>query len=359
MEKIETKTGTLNLPGFMPDATKAVIKGATADDLNRCQIDGLVVNTYHLMNEDLVDTISNMGGIHKFMGFYKPVISDSGGFQVMSLIRENPGNGVINDDGIFFKPNNNNGGKTGHVFKELNLTPQTCIETQIKLDSDIIMCLDDCTNIKEPLTEQEKSVERTIKWAAECKSHFERLTAGRDKKPLILAIIQGGNVKDLRKKCAEELIKIGFDGYAYGGWPVDENRNFLTEIVDYTCKLMPEGKIKYAMGVGKPKDIFECVKMGYNLFDCVLPTRDARHKRLYIFDEKQEYGYGYLNLDNAVNRENTSHVSEICDCETCKNYTRGYLYHLFKIKDAASVRLATIHNLRFYSMFMEDLRNLR
>lgn len=353
---LKTKSGVLSLPAFFPDATKAVIKGVAADDLARCQIDGLVVNTYHLMNENLVDTINQMGGIHKFMGFNWPVISDSGGFQVMSLIRENPRNGEITDSGIFFKPSKHV--EAGHVFTEMHLSPKSCIETQIKLGSDIIMCLDDCTNIKEPVAEQEKSMERTIKWAQMCKDEFERLTAGTkpENKPLLFAIVQGGNVKELRKKCAEALIKIGFDGYAYGGWPVDADHNFLTDIVDYTCKLIPDDKPKYAMGVGKPKDIIACKDMGYNMFDCVLPTRDARHRRLYVFNDAMSTDYTFINMDKAEHKLNSEPVSGLCDCETCKNYSRGYLYHLFKIKDMSAIRLATIHNLRFYSVLMERLR---
>ena len=350
LKNLKTKTANIQLPAFFPDATKAVIKSVGAFDLNLCKTDGLVVNTYHLLNDGMIETIQHFGGIHKFMHFDKPVISDSGGFQVMSLIRNNPKNGKIEGTGIKFKMEG-----TG---KTLYLTPQSCIETQIKLGSDIIMCLDDCTNPEESHAEQIKSVERTITWAKECKKAFTKLTKPLKQKPLLFAIIQGGNNKELRKKCAKALIKIGFDGFAYGGWPVDGNKKFLSEILKYTAALMPDNLPKYAMGVGKPENITECVGMGYNMFDCVLPTRDARHKRLNIFTDVQRNKYEYVYLGSGKHKNSTEPVSNYCDCVTCKNYSRGYLYHLFKIEDALSVHLATIHNLRFYAMYMENLRKV-
>lgn len=349
LKELKTKTATIPLPIFFPDATKAVIKSLGAHHLHENNVDGLVVNTYHLMNDEMVEIIKDFGGIHKFMGFNRPVISDSGGFQVMSLVRNNPKNGHIGEDGITFKMEGSQ--------KKLYLTPYSCIETQIKLGTDIIMCLDDCTDPEEKLEEQQKSVERTIRWAKECKDAFLSLTAHMDKKPLIFAIIQGGNSKELRKKCAEALIEIGFDGFAYGGWPVDGEKRFLSEILAYTASLMPDDLPKYAMGVGKPENIAECVTAGYNMFDCVIPTRDARHKRLYIFTDASHEKYEFLYMGSGKHKTSGEKISEFCDCSTCANYSRGYLHHLFKIGDALSIHLATIHNLRFYAMFMENLRS--
>ncbi|HSX39089.1 MAG TPA: tRNA guanosine(34) transglycosylase Tgt [Candidatus Saccharimonadales bacterium] len=348
LRELKTKTATLSLPVFFPDATKGVIKSLGAHNLKDCNTDGLVINTYHLMNDDKIELINKFGGIHKFMGYDRPVISDSGGFQVMSLIHNNPKNGKIEEDVISFKIDGSN--------KKLILTPQSCIETQIKLRTDIIMCLDDCTDPEAPLEEQQKSVERTIRWAKQCKQAFNELTADMAEKPLIFGIIQGGNHKELRKECAEELVKIGFDGYAYGGWPMNSDHQFLSEITAYTASLIPDNFPKYAMGVGKPENITECVAAGYNMFDCVIPTRDARHKRLYVFTDLEKNEYQFIYLGSGKHKHSDEPISKVCDCIACKNYTRGYLYHLFQIQDALSIHLATIHNLRFYSMFMENIR---
>ena len=346
MDKLKINDREIDLPAFFPDATRAVVKGVGSLDLKSSKVGGLVVNTYHLINDDLIDTIEAFGGIHNYMNFNGPIISDSGGFQIMSLIRNHTKNGKIKDNEIIFKLENSS--------KILHLGPRSCIETQLKIGSDIVMCLDDCTNPQESLFEQQISVERTIRWAEECKQVFTELTLGLDKKPLIFGIIQGGNNRELRKKCAEALIRIGFDGYAYGGWPVDAQGKFLTEMLSYVGGLMPADKPKYAMGVGMPADIRECTQMGYNMFDCVLPTRDARHRRLYCFTDTDELKF--LNISSGKYKNDTLPVSETCDCVLCTNYSRGYLYHLFKIKDPLSVQLATLHNSRFYSRLMSLLK---
>ncbi len=344
---LSTLHGKLNYPAFLPDATQAVVRGVGADELLNCNVDGLVVNTYHLLTNNKLAIIQAFGGIHKFMGFNRPIISDSGGFQVMSLIRENPSNGKITDDGIKFKLENSS--------TTTWLTPENCMAAQFAIGSDILMCLDDCTNPEENQAEQEKSVERTISWAKQCKVEFKKQTKQLERKQLLFGIIQGGNNKELRRQCAEELTKIGFDGYAYGGWPMYQGK-FLEDIVEYTASLMPDELPKYAMGVGKPEDIKLGSSFGYNLFDCVIPTRDARHRRLYVFNDAESLDYSYVYMGSGKHKLSKEPVSRFCDCTTCRNYTRGYLYHLFKVKDSLAVRLSTIHNLRFYSMFVERLR---
>ena len=337
---IETKSGILQLPAFLPDATHAALKGMSIEDVKSTNTPGLVTNTYHLILDGLVDTIEQYGGIHKYMGFEGyPIITDSGGFQAMSLVRRNKSNGKITDDGVTFK-NLSSGGT-------LVLTPESCIDTQIRLGSDIIMCLDDCTDPAESYDVQLKSVQRTIDWAKRCKKAFENTKS----KALIFAIIQGGNDKNLRKMCADELINIGFDGYAYGGWPM-ENNVFMNEILEYTASLMPDTLPKYAMGVGKPIDIENCVKMGYNLFDCVLPTRDARHNRLYV---SQNGNFSFIYINSGKYKNDFTPISDECDCYTCKNYIKSHLYHLSKSADPTFYRLSSIHNLRFYSSLMERL----
>jgi len=222
----------------------------------------------------------------------------------------------------------------------------------MKIGSDIIMCLDDCTNSSASLKEQKISVIRTISWAKKCKIEFERLTKNKKKKPLLFAIIQGGTNKPLRKKCAKGLIEIGFDGYAFGGWPVYE-RKLLVDILKYTADLLPKDKIKYCMGVGKPEDIIKCVKMGYNLFDCVIPTRNARHKSLFVF-KNNGLSLFVLNI-KGKNKLSNKLISSNCKCELCRNYKIFELYTLFSNRNPESIRLATIHNLTFYSELMKKL----
>jgi queuine tRNA-ribosyltransferase len=358
----------LNLPVFFPDATNSVIKGGVDSiDLENCKIDGVVVNTYHLLRHSLIEKIQASGGIHKFMNFNKPIISDSGGFQIMSLIKENPKLGKIYDDKIVFRLDN----------KKIILTPEKCIKIQFQLGSDIIMCLDDCTKPSDSESKQKESVERTVLWAKKCKEEFDRLvkdskTAKKENskntknKPLIFAIIQGGNNKKLRKYCCSELLKIGFDGYSFGGWPINENGKFMKDILEFTAKIIPDEFPKYAMGIGKPEDIVECFKMGYNLFDCVIPTREGRNRRLYLFkkDPKKiknitksnKNFYEYIQIEKSKFSVDFSPISKFCDCLTCKNYSKAYISSLFKAKEMTAYRLASIHNLRFYSMLMEILK---
>jgi queuine tRNA-ribosyltransferase len=345
--QISAKNKQFNLPVFFPDATHAVVKCLDHNDLSAAKVQGLVINTYHVLADETLDKISRLGGIDSFMKFTGPIISDSGGFQAMSLVRKNPANGHLTNNGVMFKIDGSG--------RKIYLTPKKCIETQLALGSDIVMCFDDCTDPTEALAEQELSVKRTVTWAQRCKDTFTELTKDVPVKPLIFAIIQGGNHKELRQKCAQQLVNIGFDGYAYGGWPV-MNSLLLEDILEYTAHLMPDDKPKYAMGVGKPEDIVKCTKYGYNMFDCVLPTRDARHKRLYVFDEtRQGLNFGYVHISSGKYELDQSPISNVCDCYTCKNHSKAYLHHLFKVTDPVAYRLATIHNLRFYSMLMEKL----
>lgn len=354
MKEFTIRNKKFKSPVFLPDATKGFIRCATSDDLKNSKIEGVVVNTFHLFNDGILKEIHNKKGIHNYMGIDGLIISDSGGFQAMSLIRENKDNGYIDDDKVVFTFNG----------KKVELTPELCIKLQIIIGADIIMCLDDCTHPDLNYEEQKKSIERTISWAKRCKEEFERLTKNFENKPLIFGIVQGGKNLDLRKRCAEELIKIGFDGYAFGGWPV-ENNKFLSEILEYTAKLIPDDKLKYAMGVGKPENIVECFKMGYDLFDCVIPTREARNERLYCF-KKGLFGmkklsnspnfYYNLRIRNQKNEDNKKSMSRCCDNECCKNFSVSQIRQMFKDKNNDVKRVATIHNLRFYSMLTERLK---
>ncbi len=349
---LSTNHGNLRLPAFFPDATLAHVRTLDTEDLKNCKVQGLVVNAYHLYKTKRGELIQKLGGIHRFMNFDKPVITDSGGWQVMSLIHDNPHAGKISEKEIIFKD--------PVAQKTTIFTPEESIKLQLQLDPDIVICLDDCTRPDMAEKDQEKSVELTIAWAKRCKKEFERLTkipdraslVRNDKRPLLFAVIQGGNSKTLRKICATELLKIGFDGFSFGGHPVDIEKKLTHEILKYTSDLIPHELPKYAMGVGKPEDIAACFKMGYTMFDCVIPTREARHKRLYV-ESSSSYEYLYLNSKLA---DDPRPIDKTCDCLTCKNYSRAYIYHLLQLQEPAALRLATIHNLRFYSHLMEILR---
>ncbi|NMB70196.1 tRNA guanosine(34) transglycosylase Tgt [candidate division WWE3 bacterium] len=350
---IKGKTKDLELPAFFPDATHGAVKGLISDNLEYSKTTGVVVNAYHLYIDGVSDKLESYGGIHSYMNFNGLIISDSGGFQVMSLVRRNPKNGKITNDGVRFNIN----GKGSFLF-----SPETSIETQIKIGSDIVMCFDDCTEPFESLIQQKHSVERTVLWAERCKKTFEHLTKEMKSKPYLFGIIQGGDNLELRNECGTKLNQIGFDGYAFGGWPVDKNRFLMEEVLKATADLMPNDKPKYAMGVGKPDDIVKCFNMGYNMFDCVLPTRDARHERLYVYEgeptkellnKKPFYSYIYIGSGKYAN--DFTKISEHCDCPVCEKYTKSYIYHLFKNEPNVAASLATIHNLRFYSKLMELL----
>lgn len=326
LKSINLRGRKLKLPSFFPDATYGKVKSVSSADLVKIGIDGVVVNIYHLLKHNLIDEIARKGGIHKYMKLNKVIISDSGGFQIFSLIHRHPELGKINEKEAVFKLENG---------KKIHLTPEKCIQLQLKINSDIVMCLDDCRHAED--SRQEESVERTINWAERCKKEFLRLTKNMRDKPLLFAIIQGGENKKLRKYCAEKLIKIGFDGYAFGGFPIKQGK-LLKEILKYTAKLMPQG-LKYCMGVGKPKDIQVCCKLGYNLFDCVLPTRDARHKRVFLGNREINIRKKYFSSKAKI-----------------EGKTIKQLYDLFKINREEAVRLATLHNLREYSRLMQNLR---
>jgi queuine tRNA-ribosyltransferase len=305
--------------------------------------------------------IKSLGGLNKFINFNRPILTDSGGFQVFSLIRENAKFGEIQDNQIVFRSENNS---------KIIFTPEKCVKAQSDYGSDIFMCLDYCTHPNDPETINRKSVYITVKWAKRCKDEYLNILNIKKHKtrPLIFGIIQGGSNKILRKECAEALIDIGFDGFGFGGWPLDENNNLTYDILEYTADLMPDNLIKYAMGIGKPEEIAACRKMGYGLFDCVIPTREARHNRLYMFSE--EYNslaeingadltipkfYKYYYITDEKYRRDSRPISQVCDCYCCKNYSRAYLWHLSVTGDSLAQRLATIHNLRFYTQLMNLL----
>lgn len=343
----------IKFPIFLPDATRAVTKALDSTDLNRASVKGVVVNTFHLQQEPGLAVLKQAQGIKNFMNYDGLVVSDSGGWQVFSLIKRSGLPGKITDEGVVFRV----GSKNNDLF-----TPEKSIQTQFAVGSDIMICLDDFADNKATKRQVEEVVTRTIKWAKRSKDEYlvqcNRYRFDENSRPLLFAVIQGGYDKNLRKQCAEELIKIGFDGYGYGGYVIDEATNSLNlEISKYIAELIPNDKYKFALGNGKPEDIVALYRMGWQIFDCTLPTRDARHKRLYVSknDNPQDYEYLYINK-KGYQFDNNS-IDNRCDCHTCKNYSRAYLHHLFKIQDVSAYRMASIHNLRFYTKLTESLQN--
>ncbi len=354
--------GALPLPAFLPDGTQGVVRAVSSGDLETCRVPAVQMNVYHLMQRPGTSTIQALGGLHRMAGWSRPLFTDSGGFQVYSLIRGNPKAGSITDRGATFRP----GGDRKYI-----LTPEKSIQLQFSYGSDMLICLDDCTGPDDPPAAQADSVRRTIRWAAECKKTYLRLVEQKGlndaQRPRLMAVIQGGLSPDLRRECAEALLDIGFDAYGYGGWPLDANNNLLTEMVGLVRELTPPQFPVHALGIGHPANVVACVEMGYELFDSTMPTRDARHGRLLVFTRDPGavrlspggdwFGYVYPGDDKHVKA--TGPVSPHCDCPTCSRYSLAYLHHLFKINDALYLRLATMHNLRFMTMLMEHLRSER
>jgi queuine tRNA-ribosyltransferase len=342
------------LPLFFPDATRAVVRTLDSIDIKNTKTPGILVNTYHLYRDLGDGLIEKFEGMRKFMGWDGAVISDSGGFQVMSLVKAKTGRGKIEDIGISFFPSKK---------KKLLLTPEKSIDYQIRLKTDLIVVLDDFTPPDVTYNEARISVERTVMWAKRCRQYYDKYYKFGDG-PYLIGVVQGGKYPKLRKYCAEKLIEIGFDGLGYGGWPIDKNGNFDYRSAKIIADCSPKKYLLYGLGIGKPDEIVNLYKMGYRIFDCVLPTRDARHERLYVFNAESIEKIN-LNKDNFFEfyipskGENCildEPVSAACDCLLCRNYSKAYLAHLFKINEISAMRLATIHNLRFYSLLMEKLR---
>ena len=352
---------TLQLPAFLPDATLGYVRAVDSHDLERVKIQGLVMNTFHLMQKPGSSTIQTFNGLHRFAGWHKVIITDSGGFQAYSLIRQSDQFGSLTNRGIQFRPQ----GK-GRKFL---LTPEKSIQLQISYGSDIVICLDDCTHVDATRAEQETAVERTLDWAKRCKQEYvhqldQRQVAESDR-PMILGVIQGGGFTDLRKRCAEGLLELGFDGYGYGGWPLDSQGNLLIDIVALTRELVPPEFPMHALGIGHPLNLVKTFHIGYVLFDCALPTRDARHGRLMRYTVPPntpltgEDWLEYVYIQDKKYIKDNRPIQDHCDCPVCQQYSIGFLHHLFKTGDWLYHRLATLHNLRFMTQLTERLRQDR
>jgi queuine tRNA-ribosyltransferase len=368
--------GELRLPLFLPDATQGVVRSVDSADLERCGIQAVVMNTFHLMQRPGSSTVQALGGLHRMCGWQRPIITDSGGFQAYSLIRQNARYGQINDGGILFRPEGSD--------RKLQLTPEKSVQLQLRFGADVVICLDDCTHVDDSMAAQETAVRRTVAWARRCKAEFSRIVGQKRlseaERPLLFAVIQGGGSLDLRRQCAEVLLEIGFDGYGYGGWPLDAEGSLLTELLAYTRSLIPPELPMHALGVGHPANVVACARMGYGIFDSAMPTRDARHGRLYAFREvfgarcsvfgvRSDFedptpntltdgpwlSYLYVGDDKYI--KDGRPLSCFCGAVAEPDYSLGYLHHLFKINDSLFLRLATMHNLRFMSRLTDLLRD--
>ncbi len=326
---------------FMPDATRGAVRYLTTKQLEETGTEAIVTNTLHLLIHPGPDVIQELGGIKRMMNWNGIVFTDSGGFQLFSLLHSKKWRGEVHDNGATFKSP-----REGSTYE---LTPESSIDIQMKIGSDVLVTLDDCRDTGLSREEAEMSVERTLKWAERCKLHFEREYGGRSKTgKLLTCVVQGANFLDLRAYCARELSKIGFDGYNFGGYVVDGEGELVIDEMSAVIENIPGDTMRYAMGVGRPQDIIACAKIGYNLFDTVLVTRNARHGTVYTSE-------GVLRIKNSEMALDQRSVDSKCSCECCKSYTRAYLHHMLKNQEATALTLLTIHNLTYYQDLIKGL----
>lgn len=330
---LHTPHGDIQTPIFMPVGTAATVKFVSREELDALGAQIILANTYHLWLRPGTEVLSQCkDGVHDFMNYHRPMLTDSGGFQVFSLAD----NRKIQEEGVHFK---------SHLDgSKLFLSPEKSIEIQNIIGADIMMSLDECIPFPSDYKYTKDSTERTLRWAARGKAAHQR------EDQALFGIVQGGNYPDLRKMCAQELTKMDFDGYSIGGTSVGEDKETFKQMIDYAVEYLPKDKPRYLMGVGAVNDLLEGVARNVDMFDCVLPTRIARHGTLMtsqgrINIKKQEYKFDFTPLDPQ------------CDCYCCTNYTRAYLHHLFRCNEGLGQRLMSIHNLRYLVSLMEQVRD--
>jgi queuine tRNA-ribosyltransferase len=334
----ETDHGIVETPIFMPVGTQGTVKAVNQSYLkNDIKAQIVLSNTYHLYLRPGMEIIEKAGGLHKFMNWDKPILTDSGGYQVFSLSELRK----LKPHGVEFS-SHLDGSK--HLF-----TPEKVIDIQRSIGSDIMMVLDECTPYPCEYDYAKKSAELTSNWAILNKEAFDKTSSLYGHNQFLFGIIQGSVYKELRERSARDLIAIGFDGYAIGGLAVGEPTNVMYDLVDFTTDFMPENKPRYLMGVGRPENILEAIERGIDMFDCVMPTRNARNANLFTSD-------GVLSMRNAQYKDDFRTIDEVCDCYTCKNYSRAYLRHLFIAKEILALELSSIHNLHFYLNLVKEAR---
>jgi queuine tRNA-ribosyltransferase len=330
--ELTTAHGSIQTPAFMPVGTAATVKAVKFSDVKKSGAEIILGNTYHLMLRPTAELIEELGGLHKFMNWDKPILTDSGGFQVMSLSKIRK----ISSEGVEF---------SSHIDGSKHfVSPERSIEIQHKLGSDITMIFDECVEFPASFQRAKEAMERSLLWAARSKAAFQK-RAGYG----IFGIVQGSTFKDLREISAQELIKIGFDGYALGGLAVGEGQKEMFDVLDYAPDLLPADKPRYLMGVGKPSDIVGAVLRGIDMFDCVMPTRSGRTGQAFT-------SAGTINIRNAKYKNDSKPLDENCDCCACQNHSRAYLHHLEKSKEILAAMLLSEHNIFYYQSLMREIR---
>jgi len=340
--RLTTSHGVIETPQYMPVGTQATVKAVAPRDLDAMGTEIILGNTYHLFLRPGLDVFREFGGLHKFMNWHKPILTDSGGFQVFSLakLRE------ITDDGVEFRSH-----LDGSKFF---LGPKESMTIQHELGADIIMAFDECPPWPCDEAKVLSAVQRTITWAKSSLDHHRHLTANHEMRPTqeqaLFGIVQGSDYPHLREQCAQALVEMNFDGYAIGGVSVGEPEEEMYKAVDSTVPHLPAQKVRYAMGLGQPHQMVELVARGVDIFDCVLPTRVARHATVYTRT-------GTLNLRGAQYRLDGAPLEPGCGCYACQNFTRAYIRHLFKAGEILALVLVSLHNLHFYQKLMRDIRD--
>ena len=331
---LQTAHGVVKTPVFMPVGTRGSVKSVSPEELLAAGARIILGNTYHLYLRPGCEVIGRFAGLHQFMHWDGPILTDSGGFQVFSLAKL----ATISEEGVTFQSHLDG---SSHL-----LTPGKVIDIQNCLGADIIMCLDDC--IQYPATREESlaALEITTKWAQRCKQAWQETKNGRN---ALFGIVQGGMFRDLRERSAEELMKIDFPGYAVGGLSVGEPAEVMLEMADCTLPNLPAARPRYIMGVGTPENLIELVALGTDMFDCVLPTRNARNGQMFT-------QYGTVNISNAQYKDDTEPLEPGCECYTCRHYSRAYLRHLYMARELLAYRLNTIHNIHHFISFMKRIR---
>ena len=330
--KIKTSRGDIDTPVFMPVGTLGTVKGIFVDDIKNTGAQIILGNTYHLMLRPGSKILETFGGLHKFMNWEKPILTDSGGFQIMSLSKLNK---IDEDIGATFR---------SHIDgKKIVLSPEQSIRIQKSINSDILMVLDECPKLTNNRDKLKNAIEISTKWAKRCKIEF-----GNNKKKALFGIIQGGLYKDLRIESLQKLIDINFDGYAIGGLAVGESQKEMFETVKNITDKMPENKPRYLMGVGTPSDILGAVKEGVDMFDCVMPTRSGRTGLAFTWK-------GKINLKNSIYKDDKSPLDENCTLRNLNRYSKSYLNHLIKTNELLASMLISLHNVNFYQQFMREI----
>ncbi|MBT5020979.1 tRNA guanosine(34) transglycosylase Tgt [Planctomicrobium sp.] len=327
----ETPHGTVQTPAFMPVGTRGAVKGVLPQQLKDVGSQMILANTYHLALRPNEKVVKELGGLHRFMNWDGPILTDSGGFQVFSLAELRQ----LDDDKVVFK---------SHIDGSLlELTPARAMQIQEDLGADCIMCLDECPPHDAPVSRLQEAVDRTTRWAALCRDSHQRSDQA------LFGIVQGGTNQKLRERSAEGLLPLDFPGYAVGGLSVGESPDEMYSTLDFTTPLLPVEKPRYLMGVGRPIDIIEGVLRGVDLFDCVMPTRNARNSTAFT-------SRGKVKMKNLKHQTDTAPLDPECDCEACTGYTRGFLRHMFMVGEMLGPMLLSIHNLAFYQKVVRELR---